>query len=293
MKHASLVYTVPCHCTLGESVIYSDNRQQVIWVDIEGKAIHTLDWEARKHAVVKTASRICWVKEDKDGKFIGGFENKICRLNADFSIQEVLWNNSAFPDNVRLNDAKTDRTGQLYFGTMDNDEKTASGGVFLFKGRHDHRLIQSGFIVSNGPAFSVTGQFMYTVSSAERIVFRLTLSSSGDYIQPVPFIRFDEASGWPDGLTVDAQDNLWIAVWGGTALFKFDSEGRLVDKLNTLALLTTSVAFVGPDKNFIAVTSALRGMSSEDLTLYPQSGNLFIYDVAETGLAEIPVKLHK
>jgi len=291
MEQFTLVHTVKCQCVLGESVFYSDDRQQVIWNDIEGRVIHTLDWDTKFHRTYGVSSRLCWLIPFEHGGFVGGFEDEICLLDDNFCRQKTLWVNKDFAERVRLNDAKADRSGRIFFGTMDDEEKEAKGNIYQLVVSKEPRIIQRDFTVSNGPAFSTCGKYMYAVSSAEKCIYRLFLSAAGEYHSPEVFIRFGECFGWPDGVTVDADDHLWIAGWDGKGVFRFTPEGELIAKLSTPAPLTTSVAFVGPTRRHIAVTSASRDLTNEQLALYPESGNLFIYSVEATGVVETPATL--
>ena len=286
MQGAQLVDVVDCRCILGEGVFYSAGRQEIIWVDIQGCNIHTLHWQTRKHQTYKTGSRICWLKECENGNFIAGFEDKICLLTPAFLTKTVLWTLPANAKNIRLNDAKVDRTGRLFFGTMDDLEVSPVGQLFALGSDGGVKTVQQDFVVSNGPAFSPCGQFMYSVSSAARTIYRLKLNASGNYSEAEVFIRFTEENGFPDGITVDAENNIWVAGWDGFGVFKFSQQGRLLEKLSIDVPKVTSVAFAGPDMKHIAVTSARKGLSSDDLNNWPGSGNLFIYSVPVTGISE-------
>jgi sugar lactone lactonase YvrE len=94
-----------------------------------------------------------------------------------------------------------------------------------------------------------------------------------------------EALGWPDGMTSDIDGNLWIAMWGGAQVTKWNpNSGKLVEQVSIPALHSSACVFGGKDRNELYVTSARKGMSEADLKKYPLSGGLFKVTTNVTGM---------
>ena len=94
-----------------------------------------------------------------------------------------------------------------------------------------------------------------------------------------------ESLGWPDGMTSDTDGNLWIAMWGGAQVTKWNpAKGELLEQISVPALQTSSCVFGGKDMNELYVTSARKGMKSDDLKKYPLSGGLFKVNTNTTGM---------
>ena len=109
--------------------------------------------------------------------------------------------------------------------------------------------------------------------------------AGGEIANPRAAVEIPESLGWPDGMTSDTDGNLWIALWGGAKVTKWDPHtGRLLEQVPVPALNTTSCVFGGPRMNELYVTSARKGMSSAELQKYPDSGGVFRVTTKVTGM---------
>jgi sugar lactone lactonase YvrE len=144
-----------------------------------------------------------------------------------------------------------------------------------------------GFAVSNGPAFSLDGKTMYFNDSAGRKTFAYDISRD----DPMPrnrrvLISYTHEEGMPDGLTVDAEGNIWVAHWGGARITQFTNAGFRLRHLQVPAPHVTTVGFGGENLATLYVTTARDGMSPDALELWPQSGDLFATKPGVHGVAE-------
>ena len=124
------------------------------------------------------------------------------------------------PEN-RFNDAKVDRQGRLWAGTMHDAESEPAGALYCLHPDLTWRCRDKGYTVSNGPAFSPDGRILYHCSSATREVFRFDLQSDGTLSNKRVFVRFGVADGYPDGITTDADGGLWVAHWQGWGISRY------------------------------------------------------------------------
>jgi len=157
----------------------------------------------------------------------------------------------------RLNDAAADPAGRSLVGSMAMDHRT--GGERLWRLEDDGALtvLDDDLTLSNGLGWSPDGSLLYTVDSIPGTLY------VRDY-DPVTgrvgrrHVLLEVRDATPDGLTVDADGNIWLALWGGGAVRCLAPDGRVLDEVRTGAPLTTSCAFVGPDLDVLVVTSAGR-----------------------------------
>ena len=179
------------------------------------------------------------------------------------------------PANNRFNDGKCDSAGRFLAGTMDMDEKTASGSLYSFDGLQVTRLLDA-IRISNGLAWSPDHKTFYYIDTPTREVKAFDYElATGQIENPHVVIRVPEALGWPDGMTSDMDGNLWIAMWGGASVTRWNPRsGSLLESLPLPAKNVTSCVFGGKNLNELYITSARMGLDRADLTAYRQSGSL-------------------
>ncbi|MDP1926215.1 MAG: SMP-30/gluconolactonase/LRE family protein, partial [Thiobacillus sp.] len=175
-----------------------------------------------------------------------------------------------------FNDGKCDPVGRFLAGTMDMNEKDASGSLYSFDGKRVTRLLD-GIRISNGLAWSVDHKTFYYIDTPTREVKAFDYdAATGQIANPRLAFYVPESLGWPDGMTSDMDGNLWVAIWGGAQITKWNpNTGELLGQIPVPALHTSSCVFGGKDMNELYITSARKGMSAEDLKKYPLSGGLF------------------
>ena len=291
MVDIKLVKSFSSQAELGEGVFYSQARAKVYWVDIYGCKIHVMDWHSHSVETFSTPEPVCWVKEIVSGQLIAGFVTGIFILDEKCRPQHKLWQLPGDAAGNRLNDAKVDRHGNLYFGTMDISEKNASGKLYQLHEPNNAIPIDTGYVVSNGPAFSPDGNIIYSVSSKPRIVYALHLRCNKQPSSKIPFIRLSESQGHPDGVTVDANGYLWVCAWDGSAVLCYSPEGSLVQSYSLPVPRITSVTFAGPELDFLVITSARTGLSPSDLLAFPLSGDTFLFKTNTNGIIDKPANL--
>jgi sugar lactone lactonase YvrE len=185
-----------------------------------------------------------------------------------------------------MNDGKCDPAGRFIAGTMDMNEKDPHGALYSFDGNQVTRLLD-GVTISNGLAWSVDHKTFYYIDTPTREVKAFDYDlATGQIANPRAAIRIPESLGWPDGMTSDTDGNLWIVLWGGAQVTKWNpNTGKLLEQIPVPALQSSACVFGGRDMNELYVTSARVGMSDADLKKYPLSGGLFKIVTRVTGMS--------
>lgn len=265
--------------TLGEGTLWSARENAVYWVDIRAPALNRLsltDGGIRRWPMPEPLG---WVVERRGGGFVAGFQSGFARLTLDpVAIDPIGDPEPHLPGN-RMNDGKADADGRIWCGTMDMAEEQDSGSFYRLDPDGRWTVMDTGYLVPNGPAFSPCGGWLYHTDSARRTVYRFSRTDGGGLASRQPFILFSEEEGYPDGMTADSQGHLWIAHWGGARISRFTPEGKLDRVIPLPARQVTNITFAGPKLDRMFVTSAAFNLPESEY-----DGALFEVDAGVTGL---------
>lgn len=173
----------------------------------------------------------------------------------------------------RLNDGKADPAGRYLVGTLSMQGPSTTEALMAIDHEGHVQTLDSDLTLSNGLAWSRDGETLYSIDTERRVVFSRGYNADGSTGKRIEHLTFDD--GYPDGMTIDAEDHLWIAMWGLGQVRRYSPEGRLTDVIDVPAPHTSSVAFAGPDLNVLVITTARQDLTPEQTARYPLSGHLF------------------
>lgn len=269
---------------LGEGPVWVAAQRALFWLDIKGRRI--LAWwpdEARGEEW-RCGFRLSALAPCRDGGFIAGSERGFVRLEIPPGEIRMIGHPEPHLPGNRANDGKVDPWGHFWLGTMDDAEVQDCGALYRLDPDLSWHRMAEGYRVPNGPTFSPDGRWLYHTDSVGRAIYRFALSPDGSLGQREPFARFDEAHGYPDGMTTDAEGCLWVAFWDGWCLRRLSPAGEVLAQLDLPVQRPTSCAFGGEGLDQLFVTSARVGLSAEALAAQPEAGSLFSCDAGTTGL---------
>jgi sugar lactone lactonase YvrE len=282
--------TVQCvadvRAVLGEGPVWVEREAALYWVDIQGRKIFRLDKSCELRGWT-TPFRVGSIVPRKSGGFIAGTDEGIAEVDPQAGRFEIVARPEEQLPGNRFNDGKVDRRGRFWAGTMDDEEKAASGTLYCFDERMDWTAVDQGYRVTNGPAFSPSGDRMYHNDSARRVTYVFDLEA-GNAVNRRTLLQFGDGEGFPDGMTVDSEGCLWIAFWDGGCVRRYSDEGEWLETVDMPVSRPTSCAFGGPDFDRLYITSASRDLDSEALAMQPKAGGLFMLVAGVRGLPERP-----
>lgn len=270
--------------TLGEGPVWVEREQALYWVDIPERRLFRWSEEdgLARHDL---PAHLCSLAPRAGGGFIGAGYEGFLHIGPGLQLA-VLGNPEPDLPGNRFNDGKVDRQGRFWAGTMDRAERGDSGSLYRLDPDFAWTRIDTGYRVTNGPAFSLDGRTMYHTDSARQRVYAFDLAGDGSASNRRIFLQFGTEEGYPDGMTVDAENCLWIAFWAGSCIRRFSPAGDRLAVIPVPALQPTSCTFGGPDLGRLYITSARRGLSEEQLADQPQAGGLFMTVPGVKGVAE-------
>ena len=216
-----------------------------------------------------------FVGTTNDGFVVINFEN----LSAD----PIQLPEADIPGN-RFNDGKVDSNGRYWAGTMDLEQQSESGALYRLDPDLSVSKCDDDYIICNGPTFNLDNTVIYHTDSIKRIVYALDMNPNGGLSNKRVFTRFTkDDEGVPDGMTVDCEDCIWVAHFGGARLTRYSPAGEILQVVPLPAPNITSCTFAGADLDTLFITSASTAMSEADLATYPLAGSFFSYKPGVTG----------
>jgi sugar lactone lactonase YvrE len=291
--HGAMEPTAEVRCVadvravLGEGPVWVAAEGALYWVDIKGFKIFRVDRTGALHQW-DTPFRIASLAPRRDGGFVAGTDRGFAFVDLEARRFEPFADPEADLADNRFNDGKLDREGRFWAGTMDDTERGATGSLYRLDSDRGWSRWDEGYRVTNGPAFSVSGRRMYHNDSGRQATYVFDLDGQGTPSNRRLFAQFGDGDGYPDGMTVDAEDCLWIAFWDGWCVRRFSPSGECLATIELPVQKPTSLAFGGPALDRLYITSASIGLSDSDRAIQPCAGGLFMLDSGTTGLADTP-----
>lgn len=281
MRAPELVWSA--RAPLGEGPVWVDRENALYWVDVKGCAIHRMSWPDATQQSWQTDRPIGAIQPTTDGRFIGGFKNGIHLVQLDPESDRIKTELIANPEpefsDNRFNDGKIGPDGAFWAGTMDDEESQSTGGLYRLSPEGVIAIVDSGYVVTNGPAFSPDGKVLYHTDTFGRIVYAFDLDPSGKADSKRRLVEIPDSDGYPDGMCVDDEGCIWVAHWAGWRLTRFSPEGKPVTSLDMPVSQVTSCVFGGVDLKTMFITSAAVGLSASELASQPDAGGLYAVEL--------------
>ncbi|MBL7502116.1 SMP-30/gluconolactonase/LRE family protein [Frankia sp. CNm7] len=193
-----------------------------------------------------------------------------------------LWDEAS---RIRMNEGGCDPDGGFYCGSMAYAKTPGDGALYRLGPDGAASMILPSVTISNGLAFSPDGTRAYYVDTPTRRVDAFDYSPADGLTDRRPWATVPAGPGFPDGLTVDAEGGVWVALWAGGAVCRFDEDGGLDAVVKIPVPQVTACAFGGPDLATLYVTTS---QDETDTTAHPRSGAVFAVDPGVRGLPVLP-----
>ena len=283
MSEATCIWQI--QALLGEGPLWVAEENALYWVDILNRQVHRLEPASGQKRSWTFAESITSLAMRQSGGFVGTTPDGF--VTVDFETQTlapIVLPEKDLPGN-RFNDGKVDANGRYWAGTMNRAEKEATGTLYRLDPDLTLHTMDSDYIITNGPAFSIDGTTMYHNDSIKGFVYAFDLHNDGSLGGKRPFQKLTYTiNGAPDGMTVDSENCLWLAHYGGARLTRFAPTGEILAEVSLPVPNVTSCTFGGPELDTLYITTASQNMSPADLEKYPLSGSLFTYKPGVKGL---------
>ena len=274
---------VPPRAELGEGPRWDDASRTLLWVDILGRAVHRFDPATGRDTKVSMPATVSLAVPRAAGGTViampGGlavFEEP--HLTKLAPIEAGMRGN-------RPNDGACDPAGRLWVGTMSLDERSPTGGLYRVDADLSVTRLLSGTIISNGLGWSPEHDRFYFIDTPLRRIDVFDYDEATGSIERRRPLAEVAGPGSPDGMSVDAEGCLWVAMHGGWALRRYSPGGELLAEVRLPVAKVTSCCFGGPDLQDLYVTTRRESLSERELQEQPWAGALLRLDMGVKGTA--------
>jgi sugar lactone lactonase YvrE len=261
--------------TLGEAPFWDDVEQCLWFVDVRERHIHRLDPQTGLLTRAQFPGAISAVIPSRDGWLVVTGGMGVHRYHWQRQRAEPVMTIVGTDTMTVMNDAACDPTGRLWAGTIDVARRRARSSLYRIDCRGALEVM-SGCELANGIGWSPDGSVMYFIDSRRRAIIAFDYEvASGTASQPRVWLR-PQGSGVPDGLTVDGDGRVWVALMGAAVVHSYDPEAALTDVIALPVDDVTNVCFGGSDLADLYVTSSAHRLSASQHQAQPLAGATFV-----------------
>ncbi|GHV72186.1 hypothetical protein AGMMS49928_28380 [Spirochaetia bacterium] len=257
---------------LSEGPGYDSRSGRMFWVDIKTGSLFLYDDKTKNLKEIQTGQYLGAAVPARQGGFLAAMSTGL--YHCDETGISLFARPPELRDNLRINDGKCDPAGRFWFGTIALFQNVPPGFLLRLDSDGSCRPMQGGVKVSNGLAWSSDGKTMYFTDTAERATDAFDFNlEEGKISNRRRIITFSGAAsaGFPDGMTIDEEDKLWIALWGGGKVIRCDpATAEILAEIKVPATNVSSCAFVGENLDDLLITSSGEGFTD------PMEGRCFI-----------------
>jgi sugar lactone lactonase YvrE len=279
----------PLRCDLGEGPHWNAATGRLTFVDIDAGTIHQLDPATGVSTAVAVEPPVSFAIP------VAGSSQRVCGTGADLTLLDSgdapiarVTVERGRPRN-RFNDGKADPAGRLWFGSMSLARVPGEASFYRLDAA-GLATIHDAITISNGLDWDVERQRMYYIDTPRQRIDMLSYDvATGEIGECRTFATVDHADGAPDGLTVDADGGVWVALFRGGAVRCYDPEGAIAATIQLPTTCPTCPAFGGEDLATMFVTTSRHRLSEADRAAQPAAGALLVVDAGVRGRPGNPV----
>lgn len=277
---------------LAEGALWDNIGERLYWVDIEGGTFNIFEPGSLRNAVFNIGKRIGTVVPIDNCRVLLAIEDGMAVLNIETGTLIYKLSTTIHLEGKRFNDGKCDPQGRFWIGSMSLNDTPGAGSLYCMA--DDFLLTEKiqGVSISNGISWGLNGDVMYYIDTPTRQVVKYKFNpDDGNINERTIAVQIGDDMGYPDGMAIDSEGMVWVALWGGFGVARFDpATGKLLQKIDIPTPNVTSCAFGGKDLCTLYITTASVQMTDDELLQYPLSGGIFYIIVPVKGLPAINFK---
>jgi D-xylonolactonase len=275
---------------LGEGPMWHARTRTLYFVDIKNRRIFSCSADGTQRKSWSAPQQIGFILPTAGGDLVCALEDGLYRFST-LSGRFTLIRNveQELPSN-RFNDGFVDSTGGLWFGSMNDRETQPTGSLYHLNRSGKLQVADSDYVITNGPAMSPDGSILYHTDTLKKKIYAFDVLPDFSLTNRRVFATI-HVTGYPDGMAVDSDGCVWIALFGGGRIERYRPSGQLISTVPFPCSNITKLAFGGDDLCTVFVTTARKGLSPKQLANEPLAGALFSFRSAVPGLTQYEFSL--
>lgn len=242
---------------LGEGPTWDSRNQTVYWIDIKGMHFSSLRLGGKNIETLKTKGMISSLVPSRSGKLYATIGHGYYRINPTNGDEELLGEVEKDISSNRFNDGKVDPFGNYWAGTMDMNEKSPAGALYVYTHEGDLKKVLNHFTISNGLSWNYEKKKFYHIDTPTRKVMVYDFDENCHLTNGKVAVDMGHEDGFPDGMNMDSKGMLWVCHWAGHQVSQWNPDtGKKLQSIKLPATNVTSCVFGGKDLDQLFVSSA-------------------------------------
>lgn len=262
---------------LGEGAIWNYKTKELYWIDIEGKSLNIYNPKTNINKVLETPSRVGTVVPKNNKEALVALEDGIYNIDLETGSTSMFLSMEEALKDRRLNDGKCDPSGRFWVGSMHFNQTKGEAKLFCITNEPKIETKIDSVTISNGIVWTADKKTMYYIDTPTSQIKAYDFNNeTGAISNGRVAVEIPKDLGFPDGMTIDEEDMVWVGMWNGNAVIRFNPKtGKVLQRIEVPAHNITSCAFGGDKLDTLYITSARVDMTEEELKKYPLSGSIF------------------
>lgn len=269
----------------GEGPSWDADAGALVWVDIMRGHVHRYHPDTGQDDVVDVGQPVGAAVPRAGGGLALALRDGFAVLDPGSGQMEMIALVEADNPDTRMNDGKCDSSGRFWAGTMALDARPGAGTLYRIGADHRAVKVLHGLTISNGLGWSPDDRTMYFIDTGSGGIDAFDYNASvGSLDQRRLLVTIPPEEGAPDGMAVDREGYLWVALWGGGAVHRYAPDGRRDRVIRLPVTQVTSCCFGGSALADLYITSSTYALSADELRQQPYAGRMFRYRPSVVGL---------
>ena len=284
VQMATLAYKTKA--ALGEGAIWNYKTQELYWLDIEGKKLNIYNPTSEENKVLETVSRVGTVVPFTEKEALVALEDGVHKINLKTGKSTLFTDMKSELPESRLNDGKCDPAGRFWVGSMHLEQLTGKANLYTVTSENILQKKIDSVTISNGIVWTSDKKTMYYIDTPTSSIKAYDYDNkTGEISKGKVVVQIPASLGFPDGMTIDEENMLWVGMWNGNAVIRFNPKtGEVISKIEVPAHNITSCAFGDKNLDILYITSASVDMTEEEIKKYPLAGSVFKFKPGVKGV---------
>ena len=262
---------------LGEGAFWNHKTQEFYWIDIVNKKFHIYKPSNKINKSYEMPSEIGTVVPYTNQEAVVALADGIYTVNLESGKLKMFSDAENKMTENRFNDGKCDPLGNLWVGSMHLKQSEPKASLYKINPKGEATKMLGNITISNGIVWTSDNKKMYYIDTPTGNIRAFDYDiTNGTITNERVAVKVPESLGYPDGMAIDEEDMIWVGLWNGNSVVRFNpNTGELLQQIKVPAHNVTACAFGGENLDEMYITTARVDMSEEELEKYPLAGSIF------------------